>query len=275
MYKGERAEGAYGFVGMPDGSLGGQSSGYEPTPGLEGFALTDIVPQIGVSHYETGIVGLLRALAAQGLGSILAEPNLVVRSGEKGAFLAGSEIPVQQVTGTGGAQTVSVAYKEVGVKLNFEPLVLDDGTIRLKIDPAEVSNINQYLTFGNIIAPQIETRKVTTSVDLKEGESLVLAGLLSEEMKKNIRKIPLLGDIPILGALFRSSREELERTELVFFITPKLIEPIAAGEETEIIKEKITSKEERDFRWIPFPGGGEDDEEGEEEEAAAEQESGQ
>ena len=79
---------------------------------------------------------------------MIAEPNLVVRSGEKGSFLAGSRVPVQKVTGTGGSQTVSIAYEEVGIKINFAPEVLENGRIRLKIDPAEVSNIARYINFG-------------------------------------------------------------------------------------------------------------------------------
>jgi pilus assembly protein CpaC len=275
LYKGNDYEGTLGLVGMPGGNVGGPV-GTDVTPGIEGFDLGQIGPQIGVASFDSGIAGVLKALAGKGLGTILAEPNLVVRSGEKGSFLAGSRIPVQTVTGTGGAATVSITYEEVGVKLNFEPNVLDDGTIRLKLDPAEVSNINQFITFNGILAPQIDTREVRTSVDLKEGESLILAGLLSEETKKNISKIPLLGDIPILGALFRSTREDLERTELVFFITPKLVSPMAPGERPkELLKEPVTKKEERQYRWIPIPGGSEEkkadeDQGGTEEEKAAE-----
>lgn len=279
LYKGKNGEGVLGMAGQPTGNVGGDTgtavavfptsgggnvngnatvySGNGVNPGIGGFDLPALNPQIGVASFGSDIAAILKALASKGMATILAEPNLVVRSGEKGAFLAGSKVPVQQVTGTGGAQTVSITYEEVGVKLNFEPVVLDDGTIRLKLDPAEVSNINQFLAFNGILAPQIDTREVRTSVDLKEGESLVMAGLLSEETKKNISKIPLLGDIPILGALFRSTREELERTELVFFITPKLISPMAPGEAPEqLLKEPVTSKEEREFRWIPIPGGG-------------------
>jgi pilus assembly protein CpaC len=198
---------------------------------------------------------VIKALSEKGLAKVLAEPNLVVRSGERGSFLAGSRVPIQQVLGAGASQTVSIVYEEVGVKLNFAPQVLEDGTIRLKIDPAEVSNIARFLTFGSIVAPQIDTREVRTSVDLKEGESLVLAGLLNEEMKKNIQKIPILGDIPILGAIFRSSRDEIEKTELAFFITPRLVKPLPKGEKPELKGEKLIPGEQKDFNWIPIPGG--------------------
>jgi pilus assembly protein CpaC len=194
----------------PEGDPGlGGAAGLATTPGIEGFNLDDLVPEIGVSHFPTGVALFLRALSSKGYAKILAEPNLIVRSGESGMFHVGTRVPVQQVTGVGADQTVSIVFEEVGIRLNFSPNVLDDGTIRLKIDPAEVSNITDILQVQNIIAPVIDTRTVRTAVDLKDGESLILAGLLSEETRKNIRKIPILGDIPILGAIFRSTRKEL------------------------------------------------------------------
>ena len=117
----------------------------------------------------------------------------------------GTRYPIQTVTGVGADATVSIYYEEIGIRLNFAPIVLETGAIRLKIDPAEVSSITDFVRLENLVAPIIDARTVSTSVDLREGESLILAGLLSEEMKKNISKIPLFGDIPILGALFRST----------------------------------------------------------------------
>jgi len=254
LAKGSTAEGSVGTSISPSGALGG-AAGTDITPGIASYDLGTLAPQIGVSFYPAGVSAVIRALSENGLAKILAEPNLVVRSGERGSFLAGSRVPIQQVLGAGASQTVSIVYEEVGIKLNFAPQVLEDGTIRLKIDPAEVSNIARFLTFGSIVAPQIDTREVRTSVDLKEGESLVLAGLLNEEMKKNIQKIPILGDIPILGAIFRSSRDEIEKTELAFFITPRLVKPLPKGEKTELKGEKLIPGEQKDFNWIPIPGG--------------------
>jgi pilus assembly protein CpaC len=231
----------------PDGTL--QGSG----PGIDGFDLENLAPEIGVSHFPTGVALFLRGLASKGLAKILAEPNLVVRSGESGAFHVGTRVPVQQVTGVGGEQTVSVTFEDVGIRLNFSPMVLDNGIIRLKIDPAEVSNITEFLQVQNILAPVIDTRTVTTAVDLKEGESLVLAGLLNEETRKNIKKLPILGDIPILGALFRSTRDEVSTTELAFFITPRLVKPLAPGERPELPGEaELTPEEEREFQFVPL-----------------------
>jgi len=266
LAKGTDAEGFQNLIGAPTGSstvtIADTGAVFQQT---EGTGITGNVPglgsfdelgpfQFGVSHFSSGIGVVLRALQEKGYGKILAEPNLVVRSGERGNFHVGSRIPIQTVTGTAGNQTVSIIYEEVGIRLNFEPKVLETDTIRLKIDPAEVSAVARFLTFQGVLAPEIDTRTVNTSVDLKEGESLILAGLLSEEMKKNIQKIPLLGDIPILGAIFRTSRDELTEKELAFFITPRRVKPLAPGVRPELPGEKqMTPEEEQEFQWMPLP----------------------
>jgi pilus assembly protein CpaC len=249
---------APGLFASPSGNVGG-GAGVEVTPGIGSFDVSTLQPQIAVASYPEDIALVLRALSTKGLASILAEPNLVVRNGEKGAFLAGSRIPVQTVTGTGASATPSITYEQVGVKLNFAPQVLENGVIRLKVDPAEVSSLGRQFAFaGGLVAFEILTRQVSTNVDLKEGESLILAGMLSEEMIKNLKKIPLLGDIPILGALFRSTSDQLKKTELAFFITPRLVKPMPAGTpRPDLPGEKISDKEMRKYWWIPVPGGSE------------------
>jgi pilus assembly protein CpaC len=244
---------APGLFTSPTGTVGG--SGTEITPGISGFDIGTTPVQIAVAYFPSGIAAILKALQEKGFGKILAEPNLVVRSGEIGNFHVGQRIPIQTVTGVGSAATVSITYEDVGIRLNFAPEVLETGAIRLKIDPAEVSSVARFLTFQGIVAPEIDTRTVNTSVDLKEGESLILAGLLDEEMKKNIQKIPVLGDIPILGAFFRNTHDELLERELAFFITPRLVKPIAPGVKTPLPTDnRPTPEEEREFRWIPIPG---------------------
>jgi pilus assembly protein CpaC len=227
-------------------------------PGITGFDLTTNTPQIGLAHFPSGVALMLKALISKGLAKVLAEPNLTVRSGEKGAFHVGTRFPIQVVQGVGTEATVSIAYEEVGIRLNFAPEVLETKAIRLKVDPAEVSSIIDFVRLQNWVAPIVDTRTVRTSVDLKDGESLILAGLLSDEMKKNIQKVPILGDIPIFGALFRSTSEELRERELVFFITPRLVKPIPQGVKTELPGEKpLTPEQEREFQWIPLPKGSE------------------
>ncbi|GEM_PF-1359373 len=253
---------APGLATSPLGCIGGDCetmpAPINVIPGILGFDIEAQPPQIGFAHYPGGVASVIKALQEKGFGKILAEPNLLVRSGEKGKFHVGTRIPIQTVEGTGADRTVSIQYEEVGIKLHFAPEVLETGAIRLAIEPAEVSAVARYVAFLGIVAPEIDTRTVNTSVDLKEGESLVLAGLLSEEMKKNIQKLPILGDVPILGALFRSTRDELLEKELVFFITPKLVKPMAPGEKVKLPTDnRPTPEEERQFQWIPMPGAGE------------------
>jgi pilus assembly protein CpaC len=246
LVKGTTAETFSNLVGEPSGGIAGNASGIDTFDPLGNF-------QSGVSYFPSGVGAVLKALATKGFAKILASPNLVVRSGESGKFLVGTKVPVQTVTGVGSALTPSITFEQVGIILNFNPEVLETGTIRLKIDPAEVSNITGFITFGSgISAPQIDTRQVSTSVDLKEGESLILAGLLSEQTQKSISKIPWLGDVPIFGALFRSTHEEIDQKELVFLITPKLVQPIAKGTTVPLPTDnQPTLQEEREFQWVP------------------------
>jgi pilus assembly protein CpaC len=261
VIKGRTAEGFINLAGAPSstgttgttgtGLPGGSTGIVGNAPGVGSFDPLDAF-QLGVSYFPSGVGVVLKALQEKGFGKILAEPNLVVRSGENGNFHVGSRIPIQTVTGL--PPTVSVTYEEVGIRLNFAPEVLETGAIRLKIDPAEVSSVARFITFQGIIAPEIDTRTVKTSVDLKEGESLILAGLLSEEMKENITKVPILGDIPILGALFRSTREDITQKELAFFITPRLVKPFAPGVKPALPTDNQPTPEEmKEFDWIPVP----------------------
>jgi len=262
LIKGKSGEGFSNLIAAPHGAVETTNFLGETTTSLEGIAgngpglgtFSPLDPfQLGVSYFPGGVGAVLKALTSNGLAKVLAEPNLTVRSGERGNFHVGTKYPIQTVTGTGGNATVSIYYEEIGIRLNFAPTVLETGVIRLKVDPAEVSSITDFVRLENLVAPVIDARTVTTSVDLKDGESLILAGLLSEDMKKNISKIPIVGDIPILGALFRTTTDEMSKRELVFFITPKLVNPLSPGTKPELPGEKpLTPEEEREFQWIPL-----------------------
>lgn len=167
---------------------------------------------------------LIDALASEGVISVLAEPNLTTQSGETASFLAGGEFPVP-VAQSEGALTLE--FKEFGVGLEFTPTVLDGDRISLRVTP-EVSelNPNDGITVGGITVPALTTRRASTTVDLASGQSFAIAGLLRETTTQEIDRLPGLGDLPVLGALFRSTAFTRGETELVIIITPYIVEPV-------------------------------------------------
>ena len=167
-----------------------------------------------------------------GLIKILAEPNIISISGQEASFLAGGKIFIPTASSnTGGFPVITLTEKEFGVGLKFTPTVLEGGRIHLKVAP-EVSELAQtgsaFTTIGGVtsVLPSITTRRVQTTVQLMDGQSLAIAGLIKNNVTETIKRIPLLGEIPILGALFRSSEFQTDRTELMFVITPRLIKPL-------------------------------------------------
>ncbi|OQW44774.1 MAG: secretion system protein, partial [Proteobacteria bacterium SG_bin5] len=158
----------------------------------------------------------------------LAEPNLTVLSGETGSFLAGGEIPIPISQGLGA---VSVEYKQYGVSLSYTPTVLADGRISLRVRP-EVSQLtsNGAVQIGGTTIPALSTRRAETTLELGSGQSFMIAGLLQNNHNNSIDQAPGLGDVPILGALFRSNSFQRNETELVIVITPYLVKPVNAGD---------------------------------------------
>jgi len=257
LIKGSSGEGFSNMVGAPDGVTFTRDGLKADPPGIAGDipwmgAISPLSPfQLGGSLYKSGIGGVLRALATKNLAKMLAEPNLLVASGKEGKFLAGSRIPVSVLSSVGGVATPTIEYINIGVKINFRPEVMENGLISLKIEPAEVSSIAGTLAVNGY--PIIDTREIRTNVQLKDGESLILGGLLQEETIKTMSKIPLLGDIPILGALFRSTQDDLKEKELVFFITPRIVKPNTPGNEPELPTDKpLTPEQEKELKWIPL-----------------------
>ncbi|MBJ7544440.1 type II and III secretion system protein family protein [Rhodomicrobium udaipurense] len=173
------------------------------------------------------ITTLVDALATQGLASILAEPTLTAVSGEKASFLAGGEFPVP--VAQSATNNISVDYRKYGVSLDFTPVVISDRIISLNVKP-EVSDIsaNGAVVMNNIQIPAITTRRAETTVQLGSGESLVLAGLIQNRFSTDVDKLPGLGDIPILGTLFRSSSFQKNESELIIIVTPYLVRPASS-----------------------------------------------
>jgi pilus assembly protein CpaC len=173
-------------------------------------------------------------LKQNNLGRVLAEPNLVTTSGQQASFLAGGEfpIPVPQ-SGVGGAATITVEYKKFGVQLEFTPTVLNEGKIAVKVHPtvSEIDNtFGQSFTLpGGFVVPGLRVREMSTHVEVNDGQTFAIAGLLSDQSRNVITKFPVLGNIPILGVLFRSTQYQKNETELVALVTPHLVKPMAPG----------------------------------------------
>jgi pilus assembly protein CpaC len=204
---------------------------------VRNFAGTNITQQFSqsinaIAGWKTGSVlwtMFFDALKQLGLGRILAEPNLVTTSGQEASFLAGGEFPVpvpQQF------QTITIEYKKFGVGLNFTPTVLDNDMIAMKVAP-EVSELDftQGVAFSaaGFIVPGLRVRRLSTHVEVKDGQTFAIAGLLSDNHRNLVNKFPVLGSIPILGTLFRSSNYQKNETELVVLVTPHLVKPMAQG----------------------------------------------
>jgi len=178
-----------------------------------------------ITHGNTAIK--IDAENKDGIVKILAEPNIIAISGQEGSFLAGGKIfiPVPQ-TSTGGASTITLEERDFGVGLKFTPTVLEGGLINLKVAP-EVSELNQGgTTVSGSVFPSFTVRRVSTTVQLHDGQSFAIAGLIKNNVTESIRRFPILGDIPILGALFRSSSFQNDKTELLFVVTPRLVKPL-------------------------------------------------
>jgi pilus assembly protein CpaC len=174
----------------------------------------------------------IQALATRTGGQVLAEPNLLAANGKQASFLAGGEYPypVIQGGGAGTAATVTIMFKEYGVRLNFIPTITPRGTIRLQVAP-EVSalDFSDAVEISGFEVPAITTRKVRTEVELADGQSFVIGGLLDNTESETFQKIPFLGDIPVLGKFFQSMQKTKANTELIVIVTPEIVAPIPAG----------------------------------------------
>jgi pilus assembly protein CpaC len=169
----------------------------------------------------------LNALEEKGLARSLAEPNLVALSGDTASFLAGGEFPVPVPNGQNG---ISIMYKTYGVGLAFTPTVLKDSLVNLKIEP-EVSQLDSShpVVIGGIAVPPLIVRRASTTIELRDGQSFVIAGLLQNDSTTAQEQLPWLGDVPVLGALFRSAAYQKNETDLAIIVTPHLVRPIAPG----------------------------------------------
>ena len=192
------------------------------------FAFSDFLNFFLLSEkYDLGLA--IRALQSRGLFQSLAEPNLVAQSGKEASFLAGGEFPVPIAQGSGTNMAITVQFKEFGIRLNFTPVVNGD-RVQLKVRP-EVSTLD----FGNAVTlngfriPALSTRRTETELELMDGQTFAIAGLMNNTMNSTMQKIPGIGDIPILGLLFKSKAAQKNQTELVVMITPQILRGNSPG----------------------------------------------
>ena len=173
----------------------------------------------------------LRALQQRNLLEILAEPNVLALDGSEASFLAGGEFPFPVVQGGTNFTAVTIQFREFGVRLKFTPTIQADGTIVLKVAP-EVSSLDfsNALTISGFLIPALSTRKAETQVALRDGQTFAIAGLIDKRMTEVASKIPLVGDIPFIGKLFRSRSQERNNSELLVLVSPKLVNPLEPGE---------------------------------------------
>jgi pilus assembly protein CpaC len=199
--------------------------------GIVSNLLADGASSLGFLR-DTGDAISVDAESREGLVKVLAEPNIVSVSGQEASFLAGGKIfiPVARTNGALGVPTITLEEKEFGVGLKFTPTVLSSGRINLSVAP-EVSELSQTgspftaLDGTTTILPSFTTRRAQTTVQLGDGQSFAIAGLIKNNVNSTVKKMPVLGEVPVLGALFRSTEFQNDRTELMFIITPRLVKP--------------------------------------------------
>ncbi|WP_308517277.1 type II and III secretion system protein family protein [Sphingomonas flavescens] len=244
--------------GFKFGAFQGQGI-YLPPPGGSSTGSGQIIRSTIGSTFgaATKFLGLdltasLDIAAQDGLVSILAEPNLTALSGETASFLAGGEfpVPVSQALGS-----VTIEYKQYGVGLAFTPIVLGDGRISMRVRPevSELSNENA-VTLNGFTVPALTTRRAETTVELGSGQSMMIGGLLRSTATNNIDKAPFLGDLPILGSLFRSTQFRRNETELVVIVTPYLVRPVSTQLATPVDGYRVPNDLQRDFGGQSFSG---------------------
>lgn len=227
------------FGGDSTKGIGGTSTGqFGGNPSVSGIGTPPVnytfsnLLNIFYFRPDINIGGLLQDLATHNLLQMLAEPNLLTVSGKQASFLAGGEFPFPTLQGGGsGVGQVTIQFRDFGIKLNFTPTITPRGTIRLKVNP-EVSSLDYAngLSVNGFTVPGLTTRRVDTEVELKDGQSFVIAGLLNNQITEQLSRMPGLANIPLLGKLFQSRSISKSNSELLILVTPELVVPIPAGQ---------------------------------------------
>jgi pilus assembly protein CpaC len=193
------------------------------------FSITDAL-NIFAFRPDLNLAAFIQALRTQGVLQMLAEPNLVTTNGKEASFLVGGEYPVPVVQGGSASNSISIVFKEFGIRLTFKPEITGNNTIRMHVKP-EVSALDPAngVTLSGFTIPALATRRMETDVELAEGQSFAIAGLLDDRLTETLSKMPGLASIPLLGHLFKSRTGEKAQTELVVIVTPTVTDPIEAA----------------------------------------------
>lgn len=222
-------------VGLNFNSNGANDKGfsfglYNPSTGTGASPFADamnLVLSFGKAFSGAGLGARLSLLEGNGLARVLARPTLVAHSGQSASFLAGGELPIPVSANDGN---VAIEYKEFGIKLQLTPTILSNERIALKVAPESSDlDFSNAVSVGGVSVPSIRTRRADTMVELGDGESFVIGGLVSRSTSSNVNKLPLLGDLPILGSFFKNLSYSQDETELVIVVTPTLVQPLPAG----------------------------------------------
>ncbi len=212
----------------------GQAS--PPTPSAVGagqpttFNLSDAL-NIFAFRPDLNLGAFIRALQQRGVLQILAEPNLVTTNGKEASFLSGGEFPVPVIQGGANSGAITIQFREYGIRLNFTPVITPNNTIQLHVKP-EVSSLDvaNGVSLDGFVIPALSTRKIETNIELAEGQSFVIAGLIDDEVNEQLSRLPGLASLPILGPLFKSRSVSKSRTELVVLVTPEFTAPLDKGQ---------------------------------------------
>lgn len=230
------------------------------SPNLAVPSANTLALPVSASNFNIGFGGgrvsaMINALESSGFAYTLARPSLVALSGQSATFLAGGEVPIP--VPSAGSDTISIEYKEFGIRLTLTPTVVDRNRITLKVAP-EVSELDysNAVQIQGIQVPALTVRRTDTSVSLADGESFVISGLISTNNRSTINKFPGLGDIPILGAFFRDANISREEKELLMIVTPHLVQPLAADAQLPSLPgEKLRSYDPNWYRLFFLENG--------------------
>jgi pilus assembly protein CpaC len=221
-------------------TIGSVSTGQFSPPSLasvtsgSGIATATLSDALNVFLFrpDLNLGATIKLLESRGLLEVLAEPNMLAQNGKEASFLAGGEFPFPVVQGStgGGSAAVTIQFREFGVRLGFIPTITPRGSISLRVAP-EVSALDftHGLTVNGFAVPALTVRKLDTSIELKEGQTFALGGLLDNRVTDTLEKIPFIGDLPVIGKFFQSRSRNKENTELLVLVTPELVQPIPQG----------------------------------------------